>query len=46
MLISSEKAGLVTKTPNDAPSKVVMAKPFRRPAPAKTRGSMATATVK
>ena len=39
-------AGLVTKTPNDTPNMVVIAKPRTKPAPALQSGSIATRVVK
>ena len=46
LLIISEKAGLVMKTPAVIPIRVVKAKPFRSPAPAHSKGSIETAAVK
>jgi len=42
----SAKAGLVIKTPEVIPIKVVIAKPFNKPAPAHNKGIKATTAVK
>ena len=42
----SAKAGLVIKTPEVIPIKVVIAKPFSKPAPAHNKGSKETTDVK
>jgi hypothetical protein len=45
LLITSANAGLVTKTPIEMPSKVVIANPFSKPAPAHHKGKREATTV-